>query len=608
MENKGPDGTRSIPLVKSIRYESFQFHAISEPNFGITVEQLFLLEILHIYKWVINRCRETDLPDAFKNITSLDDFKNFTKEDIISFRHDIGYKLEVAYTDNKKTWAMQIVEPDRGPYPDKPELNRVVVPGRLFETNIGLKIIGNTVEIGTKTYVDEPIGTTAECGAFIQKFIKKFMIDKYITLKEDNIPISPKPLYIKSKDTLESLVKWLNNEKRQHLAVIYIEPDEVAIEKDEIINNQDENQKEDTNIISDVENEKLNLLNLTEEYINSFIYLADFFKGYAFFFYIPKDKRQKFIEKTGYNLDKKNLVLIEANKYKNEKYKKEDLLSSISDYRNNPEIKLAIDMKIEKSSEKREFDYKNIKYVPDIRNKTVSDLYDEIDKLENEKEKSKEENIRSQENFNKLLNNKDYKIDTLVNDIKEKDFEINKLKQILEEGKNVESVEISKYKAQIRDLEQQVKDLKEKKKRPRQFSDINAWIKDSFSGKLILSHKAKSNIKKENRLDIDEICDALEYLALDYLDYKQGKFNIDELKKRCLKKYYRSFDITPIDDTEKNSLYYTFIYGSKGKICCDEHLILNKKDAARIYFIYIKEDKRIVIGNLPSHAPEAQRK
>ena len=46
-------------------------------------------------------------------------------------------------------------------------------------------------------------------------------------------------------------------------------------------------------------------------------------------------------------------------------------------------------------------------------------------------------------------------------------------------------MEISKYKAQIRDLEQQVKDLKEKKKRPRQFSDINAWIKDSFSGKLI---------------------------------------------------------------------------------------------------------------------------
>ena len=45
MENKGPDGTRSIPLVKSIRYESFQFHAISEPNFGITVEQLFLLDV-----------------------------------------------------------------------------------------------------------------------------------------------------------------------------------------------------------------------------------------------------------------------------------------------------------------------------------------------------------------------------------------------------------------------------------------------------------------------------------------------------------------------------------------------------------------------------------
>lgn len=603
MEHNGPDGTRSIPLVKSTRYESFQFHATSEPNYGLSAEQLLSMEILDIYRWVVNRCREKDLPDALKKIPSIDDFKDFKKDDIVSFRHDIGYKLEVAFTDDKKTWSMQIVEPDRGPYPDKPELNRVVVPGRLFETNIGLKIIENTVEIGTKTYVDEPIGTTAECGAFIQKFLKKFMGDQYITLKEYNIPITSQPHHIKSKDWLQSLCKWLNSNKRQHLAVIYVETEKRDDEKNK--DNQNEATEKENNEMLIVEDGKSYSLN--DDYIKYFNNLANFFKGYAFFFYVPKDKRQNFIDNTGYNLDNRDLLLIEANKYKNEKYKAEDLILSISEYKNNLETKSIVDKKIEKSTEKREFEYGKVKFISDIRNKTIEDLYDEINNLKVNIKKLEEDKLSLQKENMELHINIGSEKDNLVKKLRDKDDEIYIIKKEFEELKNNKPLEIVKRDIQIAKLRQQMEYKNKYTKRPRHFSDIYEWVKESFPDKLILTSKAKNNIKNVDGFDLDEICDALEYLGTDYYDYKLSKIDNVELTERCITKYSKVFRITPIEANGYNEEHLTSSYKSKGgknqKIVCDDHLYLTKRSDARIYFTYHKDDKCIIIGNLPYHAP-----
>ena len=69
-----------IPLVKSIRYTSYQFYAKSEPAHGITIEQLFIKEILYILQWIKKKCigndnpNDVNLPEFLKNIPSPEDF------------------------------------------------------------------------------------------------------------------------------------------------------------------------------------------------------------------------------------------------------------------------------------------------------------------------------------------------------------------------------------------------------------------------------------------------------------------------------------------------------------------------------------------------------
>jgi len=288
MEDEVADANRTIPLVKSRRYESYQFHAFSEPAGGITVEQLFIKEILYILGWVRSRCRDTDLPQEMKDIPNPEDFKSYRIEDIRPFRHELGYTLEVHFSEDKKTWAIQIIEPDRGPCPENPEKNRVPVPGRLFVTDIGLKIIDNQrVEIGSRTYVDEPRDTVAECDAFRQAFIKKFLKDSNIRLRED-WPIKDTPFLIKNQDSLDNLSDWLISTERQSLAVIYTGTKdpiiETAADKNEDINKTDEKPA-------------IQMPN-SEKYQEAFNKLSHNLVAYAFFFQIPAERNLQFKMKT----------------------------------------------------------------------------------------------------------------------------------------------------------------------------------------------------------------------------------------------------------------------------------------------------------------------
>lgn len=102
MKESIDNSSRTIPLVKSIRYTSYQFYAKSEPAGGITTEQLFIKEILYILNWVKKRCRYEDLPSPMIDIPAPEDFISYPLDKLQSFRHDIGYKLEVIITEDKK--------------------------------------------------------------------------------------------------------------------------------------------------------------------------------------------------------------------------------------------------------------------------------------------------------------------------------------------------------------------------------------------------------------------------------------------------------------------------------------------------------------------------
>ena len=111
------------------------------------------------------------------------------------------------------------------------------------------------------------------------------------------------------------------------------------------------------------------------------------------------------------------------------------------------------------------------------------------------------------------------------------------------------------------------------------------------------------------------LCDAIEYLAMEYRDLKAGIIARDEVNQRCSEKYGRPFDVTGCGDTsiEMYSHQYKIKYklGFKGKPIetpLNEHLKVGNTagNLIRIYFLYDDEQKVIVVGSLPHHLKVAQ--
>jgi hypothetical protein len=142
---------------------------------------------------------------------------------------------------------------------------------------------------------------------------------------------------------------------------------------------------------------------------------------------------------------------------------------------------------------------------------------------------------------------------------------------------------------------------------------VAAWVEKRFPGKLIFHEKATDLMKKlqPGEADILLICDALEFLAIDYRDELLGRIDEDEMRRRCEQKYKRPFEVTPLrgiaiekwpDYKIKYKRGYT---GKPVETRLDLHLCVGNDSEylLRIYFLYDKEEKLIVVGSLPKHLP-----
>lgn len=590
-----------IPLVKSIRYTSYQFYAKSEPAHGISVEQLLIKEILYILQWIKKKCigndspNDVNLPEFLKNIPSPEEFSKYSLNDLNSFRYNIGYQLEVIVTKDKKSWAINILEPDRGPKPDKPEEARKPVPGRFFETDIGLRRNSNNIEIATRTYVHEPIGTEEECDAFRQAFVTELIRDKNIHLK--NIwQIEEKPYEISNKESYENFIKWLSWDEREALAVVYSATPAI---KKEIINDKADEKAEDSKEISD------------KNYFEEFQTLARKNRAYAFFFTIPENRRDSFVKdlasidfsgKTSTFLNNEDLLIIDARKYDNSDVHAFGMCQYCSDY----SIKQLVDKSIKKYYERKKVNFYGVQFVTDLKDIQAQ----ETDEYEKSKSDLIEELRKWKDDYHSLKNSSEADITYERNEkervIKQKNEEIKKLKEDLHQHKmHCESC-LEQQISELKEKDEIIKRLKNFQNRPKKFKDIPKWVEENFNDRLIMCRRAQDEIEDiKSEYDLDNICDAIEFLALDYYEQLTNGITEHQINEKCSVIYNNRFKITKqsIPKITNTKDYKFSYYNNKGTLVngtINMHLYLEGKEP-RIYYIFDKEDKRIVIASLPKH-------
>jgi len=102
----------------------------------------------------------------------------------------------------------------------------------------------------------------------------------------------------------------------------------------------------------------------------------------------------------------------------------------------------------------------------------------------------------------------------------------------------------------------------------------------------------------------------LEFLAIEYRNELIGEITEEERNLLCSKRYGRPFTVTPIKGmspqaypAEYKIKYYENEKGKKYESVLDLHLKVgnDSENLLRIYFLYDKEKKLIVVGSLPKH-------
>ena len=598
-----------LKLLKNRSYPSYQLYA-TVSNSKIDPNKALIIAVLETMSWLRKRFRNLEIPNEIR-FPEPDDYESVNLDDFKSFRINEGYVVDVIYIKEKGIWSFHLIEPDLGPDPGNENQKRKPIPGRVFETNIAFKIDNGKLQCGFKTICSEPIGIITSCEVFRLAVVKSIIMNKMLGL-EQIIPINQEPYVINSVDKVNQIIDYIKSNKRQlpfvlftenckevELKTLIIDFDNPKLNLDNIIShnitNPFENNKGQTNT-EDLFQEKIKglikhrmgyaqfgfITSKHIDYFNKSLELCKLSKGDVRIIYPLQDK----IDSKLFNY--KYIVSNEVKFFK-------DLENEMQDYPKSKNI-----------------NYGNVKFFNDARIEELQQIIqmsnskEDIVNAYDKKIKIIEHKYESKVNMlNQEINEKEDKIDRIKVNIKSLESKNNDLLlKIVENEKNYNG----KYNKLLLKLERKDKLLE----RPKKTEEIPEWVDNQFRDRLILHEKAKDLIinTPNDLVDMELLCDAIEFLAHEYIDEKVGNISLEERNMICSETYNRSFEVGPSGDISiKNySMDYKVKYrlgllGKAVEVPLDLHLKggNDPKNLLRIYFFFDKIKQLIVVGSLPRH-------
>ena len=597
-------------LVRNTSYTLYQLYALAGEN-KASPETTLKVVILETVEWLRQRFRDFELPKELDLLASKDaaafDFANLK-----SFQLDMGYKLEVIWLPEQRIWTLQLTEPDLGPEPGKDAQRRAPVPGRLFETDIAYKLSANGVECGFKTIVHEPVGTTAECEVFRLAFIKRIARNPSVGLFQ-GFPLIDEPHILSDGDAMRRFRRYVDSELRTMPIIIvceHVEDHEIDPQKriptlDEIL--PPPAYRTPAKLLSPVSTAKINEAATTPRLPLDIASIARYKMGYAQFFILPYSQRDNFQRISAMEIENGSILTIEpaSQSGREMSYHYEEIAHT-------PEMATVIDNYAQNYTRKKAFSFGGCVFAQQAQ----SMVRESIIKLHDSKMEMADSYLQqlaaAEKTTHRLL--VDAHEESVVANrnarIAEKECE-----RLKEENKNCMDEAEKKYSSlekQLAKKNAQIEYLLSKDSRPQRSSEFADWVSTRFSGRLIFHERATSMMQKVSpeKVNTALLCDALEYLATEYRNELLGLISQEECDRLCAEKYGRGFTVTPIKGTsiEMYPANYKIKYyiGYKGRTVesiLNLHLKIGNdpSNLLRIYFLYDKEKRLIVVGSLPEH-------
>lgn len=598
-----------VKLLKSIRFPTYQLYA-KVSNRKIEPKTALKIAALETMSWLRKRFREREIP-SFINLLEPDNYQRVGEEDLKSFHIDEGYILDVIYIEEKGIWSLQLTEPDLGSDPGNINQKREAVPGRTFQTNVAFRIYNGELQCGFKTLCSQIEGTTVPCEVYRLTIVKQMVRNKLLGLKQI-YPIIEETHPLENPKDIDKLKEFINNEERQLPLVILTKmspkinfkeiEEEVLNHKRNYLDNipRGETRELLPGVIPKLPFEEKGLVKYKMGFAHFIIVnqnLISTFNDIMGKEYLISDGDVRIIFPLKYNED--TLVFKEENINKDPNKFLKEIESQLQDYPKGKNI-----------------DFGNTKFLEEAR---LIELEEIINSSKSKKEAIEANNSKIDiikkvhiENINNLKRELEESKDIIIK-VKEK-LKIKEEELIHKDEKWQGKMDKEKIldTKEIDDLKEEIKRKEQLLERPRKPEEIPEFVEKHFSGKLIFHERAKDQITKTLAYEVDMnlLCDALEYLAWEYRDELMGIITSEKSKNISAKKYKRPFTVCPSGDKsiEKFPKEYKIKYGLSytGKLVevpLDFHLKVgvDNEKLLRIYFLFDKKEKLIVVGSLPKH-------
>lgn len=599
-----------LRLLRNHTYPAYQLYALAGTDKKTPPEQVMTIAVLETLHWLRKRFRDFEIPDALK-YPEAKDYQAVNWSELQSFQINEGYKAEALWLPKEKIWAFQLTEPDLGPQPGEPLQTRPPVPGRIIETNIGYRLCNGQVECGFRTMVSDVEGTTAHFEVYRLSVIKHLARNSLVGLRQ-GWPLLDLEHVLEHGGDLDGLREWLKSMQRMMPAVIIAAAGAKRPQTAELPSLDEAGRFggwRNTLKVPAVEcpepaAHEEETPGIPEELKN----LVRYRMGYAQFFYLPEQQIPVFHKKTGLSIHPGEVLLAEPAVFEGNVTR--------FDLAGNAAARSIAAGRLEELVQ-------NYPMHKPMRFGHVSFLNEAKEISHNSiltTSQSKEDVLRALEGKVKAI--EQGRMDDALKhsgEIQLKEDKIRRLNQEIQESdadKQVLRVEMDELKlqhlAELANKDQEIFRLQALLDRPGRPELVCDWVESHYADRMIFHTRAQDEMKKvaAGELDLQLLCDALEFLATDYRDELLGLIDDIELQRRCAWKYNRPFEVTPVKGVSMEAYpkNYKIKYetGYKGKPIespLDLHLKVGNQanHLIRIYFLYDKEKKLIVVGSLPWH-------
>lgn len=614
-----PTQTRVVRLLENHIYPTYQLYATMANKQTIPADGL-RLAALTTMEWLRQRMGENAPAELIQPAPS--QYKEAGNDCLPSIHISHGYVIDIVSRPEQGVWSLQITEPDLGSEPGNPNQRRQAVPGRVIETNIGFCIQDKVLECGFQTVISDPEGSGPQAEVYRLAVVRRLMENPAFGLSQI-LPLNGSVTELASAAQVKKLSSLMNAQENQLPSVVFTYRAEKAaplpqprtildVTPNLAFSSWSRPGMGHEALFRELAAEK-NKPELKASLPYDAPAFAEKMKGFCRTYTLDTSLLANLGEASGNKLCPGDIVFWAPLRF-GSKVQIFPYKPSTKEREKNLETLFQTGYTFPRD---KDWDFGHIEFLSAARENLLHETAKMMEASRAVSDEWAQKFTQLELSYKAELVKKDTETANLhkqIDRLRAYEAQIEKEKEKL-----VQTLEQERQncKLQIQARDGEVAYLKRKLTRPDKHTDVVEWARQQFPDRLIMHKRTETLLAKKTAwgVDIGLLCDALDFLATDYWDYRFGKLPVDEMNRRCSAKYGRPFDVSKLGDytIEFTPSEYKVKYKMTGtekarEYALNWHLKVGNdpENLLRIYFFTDDKAQKLVIGSLPEHLRTVQ--